>query len=90
MDGTVDLGAYEKGSPVVITWMGGTSGNWGTASNWSGGAVPAICNDVIINSGTPFLPVVNGTYACRKLTVNTGVDITVLTGSALTVAGHQN
>ncbi len=87
--GTVNLGTYENGSPVVITWLGGTSSNWGTVSNWSGGVVPAVCNDAIVNSGTPFTPVVNGTFYCRKLTVNSGANVNVLTGSVLHVAGHQ-
>jgi predicted outer membrane repeat protein len=86
--GIVDLGIYEYGSPTTITWLGGTSNNWGTASNWSPAVVPTACNDVIVNSGTPFLPVVNGIFYCRKLWANMGATVNVLTGSVLHVAGQ--
>ena len=33
------------------TWVGGTSGNWNTASNWSKGTVPASSDNVVIGSG---------------------------------------
>jgi predicted outer membrane repeat protein len=85
---TIDLGIYEYGSSIVITWLGGTSNNWGTASNWSPAVVPTICNEVIVNSGTPFLPVVNGTFYCRRLWTNAGANVNVFTGSVLNIAGQ--
>ncbi len=84
----VDLGIYEYGIPMAIIWLGNTSSNWGTASNWSTGAVPTICSEVIINSGTPFSPIVNGTFYCRKLTENSGASVDVLTGSNLHIVGN--
>jgi predicted outer membrane repeat protein len=83
----VDIGIYEYGGSIVTTWLGGTSSNWGTASNWSTGTVPTICNDVIVNSGTPFSPIINGTFYCRKLIVNAGVTLNELTGSNLHIVG---
>lgn len=39
--GTVDIGAYEYGGIVpVATWNGTNSGDWNTASNWSGSSLP--------------------------------------------------
>lgn len=34
------------------TWTGATSGDWNTASNWSGGAVPTSGDTAIVPSGT--------------------------------------
>lgn len=33
------------------TWVGGTSGNWGTAANWLEAAVPVSNDDVVIDTG---------------------------------------
>jgi hypothetical protein len=54
-------------------WIGGTSNDWGTASNWCAG-VPTSTTDVTISnaSGVANMPSVNtGTAAvCRNLTIN--------------------
>ncbi len=56
------------------TWVGGTSIDWNTKSNWStssGAAVPQPADDVIINSGT-FQPRLNADYSITNLTINSG------------------
>ena len=39
-------------SDAVSTTWNVASGDWGTPGNWSGGAVPAGGDDVVVNSGT--------------------------------------
>ena len=35
---------------LPITWVGGPTGDWGIASNWSEGAVPTLSDNVVLNS----------------------------------------
>jgi hypothetical protein len=77
--------------PLLInsqaTWLGITS-DWGTASNWSSGLVPSICTQVIINSGTPFVPTVSGTtHSARSITLGPGATINVLPNAKLNITG---
>jgi hypothetical protein len=48
------------------TWLGGGTGTWGTAGNWSGGAVPTLNDDVIIDANTG--PNVTTAAVCKSLT----------------------
>ena len=43
----------------VVAWLGGTSSDWNVGANWSGGAVPTSSDDVLIPSGTAFVPTTN-------------------------------
>jgi hypothetical protein len=38
-----------------IYWLSGTTGNWFTASNWQGGAIPATGDTAFIESGTAII-----------------------------------
>jgi hypothetical protein len=76
--------------PVVYpssNWLGITD-NWATASNWSGGTVPTGCTDVIINSGTPFMPVLSANGICHTLTVNNGASVRVNSNVQLFITGQ--
>ena len=83
-DGIIIHSVLEAGS-----WMGGTSSDWHTDSNWVGG-VPDENTDVIISGYAPFQPqIASGmpTAVCRDLTINTNGSLTVGAGVALTVEG---
>ena len=70
-------------------WMGGTSSDWHTESNWAGG-VPDENTDVTISGYAPFQPqIASGMPAaiCRDLTISTNASLTVGAGVALTVTG---
>lgn len=43
-----------------VSWTGGTSSDWTTGGNWSGGTVPGSGDAVTVNSGTPNAPLLNG------------------------------
>jgi hypothetical protein len=74
-------------SKVSGTWLGITSNDWHTASNWSGG-VPISSTDVVISSGTPFQPSINTNVAyCHNLTINSGASLVLSAGKLLTVSG---
>lgn len=60
---------------VTWTWIGGTSTNWDTKSNWnttSGNTRPQNTDDVIINSGATNQPTLFGNRTIRNLTINGG------------------
>ncbi|THU39269.1 hypothetical protein FAM09_12205 [Niastella caeni] len=68
-------------------WVGTVSSDWNTAANWCGG-VPVSTTDVMINSGTPFSPVVNGTANARTLAIGSGATVTVNAGGTLNLYGN--
>jgi hypothetical protein len=71
------------------TWIGVTSTDWNTGSNWSLGFVPTNANDVIIPSGTPFSPTVSSTTSnTASITINTGAFITIGSTGKLNVYGN--
>ncbi|MCX6305087.1 MAG: hypothetical protein NT040_08970 [Bacteroidetes bacterium] len=61
-------------------WLGTTSSEWNTPSNWCGG-VPTLSTDVVIPAGTPFMPhVTSGLWnpaVCNNLTIQPGAKLTV-------------
>ena len=64
-------------SATQYTWLGGTSTDWFTASNWcgSGSGIPTASTDVIIPAtGPQNMPVINNTGAiCRSITINPAI-----------------
>jgi len=65
------------------TWVGGSAGDWNTASNWCGG-VPNSTSSVTIPSGTTVTLNTNASVA--QLTIASGGTLTVSGTSQLTVA----
>ena len=63
---------------TINTWLGVTSTDWNTGSNWSLGIVPSSTLDVQIQAGTPFSPVIaSGVSAnCASLYMNSGSTLT--------------
>jgi hypothetical protein len=76
---------------ALINWTGGTSGDWGTASNWSTGAVPVAGSTVQIGVvGFTNQPTVAGNYKCASLIFGSlqAATLTVNSGFTLTVTGN--
>jgi hypothetical protein len=70
------------------SWMGTTSTDWNTASNWCGGSIPTAGTNVIIPSGTPFSPSIGASGGvCNNITINSGATLTISGSNALTVSG---
>ncbi len=70
-----------------ISFTGASGGNWGTASNWSGGAVPTAADDVTIPDGKDVT--VNVAAVCKTLTIAGGGNNNAVTlgSNSLTVSG---
>ena len=84
-----DIGAYE-GSEAG-RWLGTSSTDWATTTNWDNGALPTASDNVTIITGAANMPQVTQDPAspavCNNLTINTGQSLTVNAGKALTVNG---
>lgn len=93
-----------SGSAVITyntttAWVGNTSTDWATASNWSCG-VPFAGSNVTINSGGSFQPVIASDISIASLTLNAALvvpsnyDLTVANAitnnSTLTVQNNAN
>jgi N-acetylneuraminic acid mutarotase len=88
-DYNLTLNDLWKLSPVTtgITWIGVTSTDWTVGSNWSGGVVPGVNDNITIPGGTPYSAMVpNGiTVSCRSVNITTGAIVTLGTNAHLNV-----
>lgn len=66
-------------TPLNISWLGGTSTSWNTASNWSTSSVPTSIDNVTIPSGTTYSPSIGSsiTAVCKNLTINASALLTI-------------
>jgi hypothetical protein len=88
---------FTAAAPVasLSTWVGGTSTDWFTASNWCGSGVPTVSIDALIpNSKPQFMPEINGAgAACRSLTISAATPTTAtnpaLPSASLTAIGSS-
>lgn len=69
----VDLSSSGN-SPETFTWIGSTSTNWTSASNWQEGAVPANYDNVVITNGT-YQPEIIGTISVSDMEIQVGAHI---------------
>ncbi len=83
-------GLIYRFTPVSpVQWVGTTSTDWGTTSNWNTGIVPVSTDNVLIPTGKSNYPVIDGSGAiCQKLVIESGGEITVTTTGDLTVTGN--
>ena len=74
-------------APLVNTWTGNSSDNWGTAGNWSVNAVPTLSDNVKIPSGRSRYPdISSGTASCKNIEIVSGASVTV-DGGTLRISG---
>ena len=70
-------------------WIGVTSSDWHTWSNWFGSSVPSSGLDVTIPAGTPYSPIIYSSHTyCNKLTIDSGARLVVANAIDLTVNSH--
>jgi hypothetical protein len=67
-------------------WLGYTSSDWHTDSNWCGG-IPIATTDVVISSGGN-QPVISATAVCRDVTINSGAILTIEASGDFTVLAN--
>lgn len=86
---TPTMGAIE--GQIVVTWIGGTSTNWSTTTNWTQSKVPVGVQNVTIPSGTTYSPHITtdpASYSsCNNLTIASGAVLTIDAGKSLAVYG---
>jgi len=71
----------------VNRWTGAVSTAWNTAANWGCGTLPTLNNAVVIPANAAHQPTVFGIAGLAKsLTLESGAQLTVLTGGTLRVA----
>ena len=75
---------------ATLTYTGASGGDWDTASNWDGGAVPTIADDVVINAkwvkSSGSISAKSITVTGNAATLNAGL---VVGGTTTTQAGIQ-
>ena len=79
---------FSANANAQINWVGATSTDWATGSNWSTGAVPGALDNVQIGvAHFNFQPTLSGTTSVRNLTFggNVPVILTILANDTLKV-----
>lgn len=67
----------------TCSWLGGTSTDWGTASNWYDNYIPGLITDVYIPSGATFQPTISGDDAeAKNVYIQNGANLTVVASAA--------
>jgi hypothetical protein len=87
VSGAKALTSVQPADITSVTWTGGTTGDWGTASNWSDNAIPNSDNDVIIPAGSTVTissgaQTANRVQAAGSLSINGG-SLTLATDSSV-------
>ena len=75
-------------SSTYAIWLGNTSTDWNTATNWCSGSVPNATTDVTIPSAPGHQPVIGASGAsCRNITIAGGAILTISGTYTLDVHG---
>lgn len=69
-------------------WLGGTSTDWNTASNWCYNQVPTSTVDVTIPSGPINQPNITASATCKNITITNGASLIISGANALSVKGN--
>ena len=70
------------------SWIGTTSTNWFTTTNWCGGALPTSSTNVTVAAGLTNYPSIGTTGAvCNNITIESGASLTITGSNTLTVSG---
>ena len=72
----------------LLTWASPVSGNWQTASDWSGGAVPNSNETTTIAASGSYVVTISGSDVAYSLAVNdAGATVAINSGGILTLSG---
>ncbi|MDP2925066.1 MAG: LamG-like jellyroll fold domain-containing protein, partial [Nanoarchaeota archaeon] len=74
-------------SCTIANWVGATSTNWSTASNWDINFVPNETNCVILNASASKQPVLEVPTLIYNLTINGTLNLTMNWNASLNVSG---
>lgn len=73
---------------ATINWVGGPSGNWNLAANWSTASLPTVNDDVTINTSSVVSILPGDGISIHSLTTGNG-DTLVMTGGNLSINGDS-
>ncbi len=78
----------ERETPSAVSWIGGATGFWDVAANWSGNTVPTSADDVSINTAAAAAITIRAGDAesINSLTIGNNSTLSI-TGGSLSVAG---
>lgn len=79
---------YVTITSAIYNWIGNTSTNWSTASNWLSNSVPTSNSDVEILSTATRMPVISTNVSCKDLILENGTSLTINSGNTLTINGN--
>ncbi|MEI7896980.1 MAG: hypothetical protein WCJ26_08085, partial [bacterium] len=86
--GTTATGILTVGTPCSAgQWLGTTSTDWNTASNWCNNTLPTSATDVSISSTATTQPTISAGAVCRNITINSSATLTVANGGTLSIYG---
>jgi len=73
---------------IAGTWLGITSTDWNTPTNWCGGNIPTALSDVTIGvaSNQPVIGSLGG--LCRNISILAGATLTISSTNTLTIRGN--
>ena len=83
---TYTTGTLTVNAGTAGTWLGITSTNFSTASNWQSYSVPASTDNITVGTGTTYLPVLTATSTINNLSLASGTTLG-LNGQSLTING---
>jgi len=90
LSGCATIASSGNTASISITiggsWLGITSTDWHTVSNWCGG-IPTTTTDVIIPSGGN-QPVIGANAVCKNIEINSAASLTIAGSNTLTVSGN--
>jgi|GEM_PF-3879867 len=66
--GRCDIGAADDGALAIITWIAASSGSWHTASNWSGGVVPGVSDEVTLDVPAAVTVTISASVSVNRIT----------------------
>jgi len=66
---------------ALFIWTGAVDTDWNNTGNWSGNVVPSSLDDVTINGGATFYPVITTNITCNSLTLSSGAALIINAGT---------
>ena len=83
---TYTTGTLTVNAGAAGAWVGVTSTNFSTASNWANNTVPISSNNITVGTGTTYLPVLTASTTINNLSLASGTTFG-LNGQSFTING---
>lgn len=75
------LGQYVVQNKFAKGWIGVQDTEWSNATNWGGGNIPILTDEVIIPALTPYSPLITTPVEIKSLLIQEGAKVTVGSGT---------